>query len=950
MPETLVGRDDELAKLAAAVGRAQRAGPGLVLLDGMPGVGVSALGRSALALAGRAGLNTWQGHCSAHGSPYGPFAEAAGRGLAGDDPAERDMLLRRLDELALVIPGTGLTPPAPLGDPQLERARLDIGFVTLIARRARLRGLALLVEHAHEADEASLGLLWRLVYSVEDEPLLLVLTTHPDVAGLAQVLDDIRDSPWWLERLPVQPLPDAHALELLTRRLGGAPEPELAARILARCGGRPLFLETVAQSLLDDERVQLADGLVRLPGAAPEIPPDVGELLTTQLVTLGDAERRVVEALAIAGSRCRAAILAGATGLPGRELEAALEQLDRRRMLAPDDPDGFALAHGLLAEAAVSALSAPAARRLHSALFAALLQADPADPRLPVHAVAAGDDVDAATAAGVLVAAGRRARDLGATKDAICFLEAAGPLLPQSDSAGLAGIRHDLGLLYVSAGRGEDAARELEASLSLYRLLADPDAAGRVLTELGHLAWVMGDRPAAERRLREAAEELAALGPTPAMAELLSVRMDHALRSGDLAELAPAAGEQAALAAHLDSPGLAIRALLARGTVELAGEHMADGERLLGQAVELAEEAAEPLLLLEATDRLAVAAALQGDLPGMLRLSRRGLDLVRRLGVPNREAWPRMRLAVARLLAGDWVTALEQAEAAVALSARFPDTPARADALAVRSWVLTLHGRLDDAAASLAAAEDALRASGETRPVAVVALASCALASSRGEPGRAVEAGAVLGDAHACWVGPASVLAFGEALIADGRPDVALRLAADLRGLRMRTSAGDVIADCIVAAADPARGLLEAAMAGLDRLGFVFHAACLRLRLAEAIGADDAVRAVALAKEAQAVLERLGSRDQSRRARRILREHGVVPSRGGARKATGATLSPRQLEVALLVAAGDTNAEIAESLFISPRTVATHLEHAYRRLGLGSRAALTRYLADAGLL
>jgi DNA-binding CsgD family transcriptional regulator len=54
--------------------------------------------------------------------------------------------------------------------------------------------------------------------------------------------------------------------------------------------------------------------------------------------------------------------------------------------------------------------------------------------------------------------------------------------------------------------------------------------------------------------------------------------------------------------------------------------------------------------------------------------------------------------------------------------------------------------------------------------------------------------------------------------------------------------------------------------------------------------------------------------------------------------------------VARLVAAGLTNAEVAGELFISPRTVSTHLDRIYARLGLSSRAALTRYLADSGLL
>jgi DNA-binding CsgD family transcriptional regulator len=63
-----------------------------------------------------------------------------------------------------------------------------------------------------------------------------------------------------------------------------------------------------------------------------------------------------------------------------------------------------------------------------------------------------------------------------------------------------------------------------------------------------------------------------------------------------------------------------------------------------------------------------------------------------------------------------------------------------------------------------------------------------------------------------------------------------------------------------------------------------------------------------------------------------------------------AGLSPRQLEVARLVAAGITNAEIAAQLRISPRTVTSHLDHIYTRLGISSRAALTRRVIESGAL
>ena len=66
--------------------------------------------------------------------------------------------------------------------------------------------------------------------------------------------------------------------------------------------------------------------------------------------------------------------------------------------------------------------------------------------------------------------------------------------------------------------------------------------------------------------------------------------------------------------------------------------------------------------------------------------------------------------------------------------------------------------------------------------------------------------------------------------------------------------------------------------------------------------------------------------------------------------ASAPTLSPRELEIVQLVAEDLTNAEIAERLIISPRTVTTHLDRIYTRLGINSRTALVRYAIEASLL
>ncbi len=93
------------------------------------------------------------------------------------------------------------------------------------------------------------------------------------------------------------------------------------------------------------------------------------------------------------------------------------------------------------------------------------------------------------------------------------------------------------------------------------------------------------------------------------------------------------------------------------------------------------------------------------------------------------------------------------------------------------------------------------------------------------------------------------------------------------------------------------------------------------------------------------VLDRMGARPVADRARRLLRRLGArpVPNR---RVRSPGQLSARETEIARLVAEGLSNPEIADRLFISQRTVTTHLQHVYQRLGVGSRTALTRYVIE----
>jgi DNA-binding NarL/FixJ family response regulator len=96
----------------------------------------------------------------------------------------------------------------------------------------------------------------------------------------------------------------------------------------------------------------------------------------------------------------------------------------------------------------------------------------------------------------------------------------------------------------------------------------------------------------------------------------------------------------------------------------------------------------------------------------------------------------------------------------------------------------------------------------------------------------------------------------------------------------------------------------------------------------------------------------LGARTDADRVAHLLREHGMDVARAWRRgpRGYGPRLSPRERQVVALVAQGMTNRGVAQALFVSPKTVATQLSAAMRKLGVSSRAAVVKAAVETGVL
>jgi DNA-binding CsgD family transcriptional regulator/tetratricopeptide (TPR) repeat protein len=505
------------------------------------------------------------------------------------------------------------------------------------------------------------------------------------------------------------------------------------------------------------------------------------------------------------------------------------------------------------------------------------------------------------------------------------------------------------------AGRIDEAVTALDRAAE-YR--SDPYDRARDLAQASMLRWDLGRFGEARRGLDAARELLAPLPPSAAHIHVTEIDLLQSGRRGDRARRNRALAEMERLAAATGSTR-------ARGVVEYGRvAHDIDDGALdaalarLPRLQELAGGDADPLFTERVMRPTAQARMCQGDPVAAAVAAQEGVRLAGIVGVPTLACLHLASLSYVESFCGRYQRSLELADQAVEIAERSQMHRGVAFGLSARMIALVRQERTAEAAEVLAAVERRFGAweDADRHVFGVVDIARTLLALQQGRPAEAVRLGAVAVE-RALALGVFALDAHGLALVADGRTAQAREIAAQLAvdrpqdGLRsalaVRLRARIARAEDDVAAA-VTLGLRAAG--AFEGLGIRADAAVERLAAAELRAANGGGEDLAAEVEALlAVLEGCGRRASADRCRRLLRALGRRPAAAARGRGPG-ELSPRELEVVRLVAEGRSNAEVAAALFISQRTVTTHLQNVYARLGVGSRTALARWVVetDAG--
>ncbi|MEU0512022.1 BTAD domain-containing putative transcriptional regulator [Amycolatopsis sp. NPDC006125] len=326
--EPLVGRDDELARLVEAAGRAP-----LVLISGEAGAGKTALAEAFTAeMAARGWSTAWGVNPEHEGVPAAwPWT--------------------------LILDALGIAPPAEPNRFQWHRAVRE-----QLARRGKL---LLVLDDLHWAGEETLALLSALVTDPLPGPVLIVATYRStDVApGLAGFLGRIaRAEP---VRIYLGGLP-ADAVPALVRATTGRDVDTGTARTIhQRSGGNPFFVRELAR-VLDTE------------GALAAVPPGVRDVVRYRVAQLPDAVQAVLRQAAVIGTEVDLDLL------PGDALDA-LELAAERGFLVEHGPGRFRFAHALVRDTLYQDLSRSRRARLHARIGEAIERLRPGDGAALAH-------------------------------------------------------------------------------------------------------------------------------------------------------------------------------------------------------------------------------------------------------------------------------------------------------------------------------------------------------------------------------------------------------------------------------------------------------------------------------------------------------------------------------------------------------------------------------------
>jgi ATP/maltotriose-dependent transcriptional regulator MalT len=958
----LVGRREEVALLESALAELVRGEWTAVELVGEPGIGKTRLLGELATRAGARDQLVLSGSASEleRDQPFGVFVSAL-------DDYVRSLEPRLLDrpegdlraELAPVLPS--LSHHARDSELPHERYRTHRAVRELLERLTAVRPLVLILDDFHWADPASVELLGSLIRRPPDAGVMIALALRPEQlpARLRSELDRAHRT-HALTRLTLGAMTRAEADEFL----GPSIDRTAASALYAETGGNPFYLEQLARYQGRDNHRHQANPRVT---ADLDIPPPVASALAEELAQLSDSAHLVLQGAAVVGGTFEPELAAAAAGVVEAVALTAVDELTGLGVIRRTDiPRRFRFRHPLLRRAVYD--SAPAGWLLsaHERSAAVLTELGATAVERAHHVERSGRQGDV-WAVSVLRQAGDEAAHRAPESAARWYAGALRLLRADAPAA------ERVELLLARAGALAASGHFVESHAALvesYELAPDDALALRIrlTTACARTEHLLGHHEAAHQRLTEALADLDNPASPEAVALMLELATDggYTMRSRQTAEVAQQALETAW---PLGDPALIATAAAAlAGGAALCGL-VPEAEKHCDEAVTLVDGLSDRdlALRLDAAVHLAGAELYLDRFAEAGHHAERAISLARATGQPAHIPFAFMILAWVRMLRGELADGAETLDAAIEESALLHNDQSLAGLLLNRSFTALATGDLELALNTAREAVDLTRNLDDGLIAAAAPVALSAALLDSGDPGLDDAVDLMMqrcggpglpfmpgGSFRAKWLELLTrcSLALGRRADAERAAASAQDAVLSMGELRMATAMAERAAATIALDAGDFRSAARRALASAaaaDEVGIPVEAALSRSLAGVALAASgEPDRAVVELETAAAALHACGAaryRDTAEMELRRLGRHIIRRSNPGDFSGLGvASLTQRERQVADLVVARCTNSEIAAALFLSPKTVETHLRHIFHKLDVTSRVEVARTL------
>jgi DNA-binding CsgD family transcriptional regulator/tetratricopeptide (TPR) repeat protein len=968
-----VGRVEELGLIDSTLDLVADGQPQTRFVGGDAGIGKSRLVDELAERARSRGGLVAKGVCTSGeggGLPYGPVVgilRSLMRQLGDTAAAELDAVAAGL---GLANPASERAAESPLAD-GLAKTRLFESILTYFTTLARRSMVVVVFEDLQWADSSSAELVDFLARNLSETRVLLAGTYRSDELDSQQPFRRVLGELGRQEQVTLLRL-NGLDLDEMSRLLAGImdhqPARALVESVHARSGGNPFFAE-------------------ELTAAGPEnsLSRELQDVILTRVEALSANGQQVLRLAVTAGDTVDHRLLVAAAGLEAEALERALTEAVGRQILVVDaGSTSYHFRHALLREALYGALLPGERSRLHRQVALALASHSELQPSGPGHA--------AMELAGHWWAAGEWPASLPASLNAVnaamavmAFPEAlrhmehalsAWELVP--DALSRTGIDH-LQLLERASdvaylgGAGQRSVDLAQAAIDGYEAAGDASGTARSYILLSRHAWAVGDFQTAVHACRKAAALLPADQPSVDLARmiceeakglmLVSRYHDAEARSRAAIDVARVMGARAEEGNALNTLGVC------RASLGFPDEGIA----MVRQSLVIAEELASPDDLNRAYNNLSALLSQWGRLEEAVTLVMGAIESEKFGGTTPNAA---LNVSDSLFRLGRWDEAKNMLDRAVDVVGVCGNS-----AVLARAPIALRQGHFDEAARLLDEADRMTAALSDVQVRGLLHLERAELALAEGRPHDAseeIEKGLALAAGTDEEELAPELCAWGIRALADQVDDTRVhRQRLDVDKIRLDASALVDEADRLIRApvdrggvstprtaaltvlcraeqsrlykSDP--DLWEVAATRWADVSEVYFTAYCRWREAEALLASGAGRKRASESLQQAwrqcvdmgalplrtEIERLAQRARIPLVTDDTATADAESARTDTALASDLGLTPREIEVLRHLAAGETDRQIAETLFISKKTASVHVSNLLRKLDVPTR-------------